>query len=124
MKNPATSPEPAPIRTGSPAIWPLVIASTPEALGADAPAWLVQCLQADQQARHEEGCIRHGMPLTSDNGREHPVDAYQEALDGSAYARAEFERTGARVWLDISTDFVRLSARIRYQLALEAEARQ
>lgn len=120
MSNPATTPEPPPQRTDSPAVWPLVIAATPHILNG-APLWLVQCLQVDQQARHEDGCVRYGMPLTADNGRRHTVDAYQEALDGSAFARAEYERAGNSVWLDISDDFVRLCARIKYQLALEAE---
>lgn len=120
-KNPATNPGPAPVCTDSPAVWPLVIDMTPRLL-LNAPPWLVEAVTADMQARHEEGCRKYGMPLTSDNGRNHMADAYQEALDGAAYARAEHHRTGGRViWLDISAGFVRLAARIRYQLALEAE---
>lgn len=121
---PAVTPEPAPVATDSAAVWPLVIASTPDILATEAPLWLVQRLQADQQARHEFGIEKYEVPVLVETGRAHSVDAYQESLDGSAYARAEFEKTGASAWLSISDDFVRLSARILHQLELAREEKR
>ena len=44
------------------------------------------------QERLEFGKQKYGTPLTADNGRDHLVDAYQEALDLAIYLRAEIER--------------------------------
>ena len=39
----------------------------------------------DMRARDAMGRARYGVPLTADNGRDHLVDAYQEALDLLVY---------------------------------------
>lgn len=42
----------------------------------------------DMIARDKLGRERYGTPLTTNNGRDQLVDAYQELLDGAAYLRA------------------------------------
>ena len=69
--------QPPPVPNDEVAVWDLVI--------------------ADMQARDRTGRERYGTPLQADNGRDHLVDAYQEALDLVVYLRAEIEkRSGQR----------------------------
>jgi hypothetical protein len=63
----AATPEPAP-QPGTLVVLPLVI--------------------ADLQARARMGREKYGTELTVDNGRDHLLDAYQEALDLVMYLRA------------------------------------
>ena len=46
----------------------------------------------DMLARADVGLDRYGTMLKADNGRDHLVDAYQEALDLACYLRAELIR--------------------------------
>lgn len=46
----------------------------------------------DILARADVGLDRYGTMLKADNGRDHLVDAYQEALDLACYLRAELIR--------------------------------
>lgn len=46
----------------------------------------------DMLARADVGLDRYGTMLKADNGRDHLVDAYQEALDLACYLRAELMR--------------------------------
>lgn len=43
---------------------------------------------ADMVERDRLGRERYGTPLTTNNGRDHLVDAYQELLDGAVYLKA------------------------------------
>lgn len=43
-------------------------------------------------ARRQQGIDKYGTPLQRENGRSHIVDALQEALDGMAYAQAEYDQ--------------------------------
>lgn len=81
MENPIQD-QPPPKPTTSPAIWDLVI--------------------ADMRDRDNTGRQRYGTPLQADNGRDHLVDAYQEALDLVVYLRAEIERR--KVVIDLLTE--------------------
>lgn len=65
-------PEPAPVQTDETPVWDLVI--------------------ADMRERDNEGRRKYGTPLQASNGRDHLVDAYQEALDLCVYLRAAIER--------------------------------
>ena len=67
-----TAPQPPPRPTGQTPVWDLVI--------------------ADMRARDAAGRAHYGTPLQVDNGRDHLVDAYHEALDQCVYLRAEIER--------------------------------
>jgi hypothetical protein len=48
-------------------------------------------VMADLQARAEVGRQKYGTTLQVENGRDHLVDAYQEALDLVVYLRAALE---------------------------------
>lgn len=75
----------APIKAGGQAIWPLVSREM-----AQHPR-VTRLVLADMIARDEHGRLKYGEPLTGHNGRDHLVDAYQEALDLTAYTRAEID---------------------------------
>ena len=65
------APQPSPVRGAAPPTWELVV--------------------ADMWARDAAGAEKYGTRLQHDNGRDHLVDAYQEALDLVVYLRAELE---------------------------------
>ena len=46
---------------------------------------------ADMRGRDEHGKRKYGIALRADDGRDHLVDAYQEALDLAVYLRQEIE---------------------------------
>lgn len=52
---------------------------------------VIDATLADMRERDRVGRERYGTPLTTHNGRDHLVDAYQEALDGVVYLRAHLE---------------------------------
>lgn len=66
--------QPAPNKTDEESVWDLVI--------------------EDMRTRDNVGRNRYGTPLQAHNGRDHLVDAYQEALDLVVYLRAEIQRRG------------------------------
>lgn len=70
------APQPMPQPTTGADIWELVI--------------------ADMHARNDFGTRKYGMPLRADDGRDHLVDAYQEALDLVVYLRQEIEARAAQ----------------------------
>ena len=56
--------------------------------GGDVGKAVAYHVLADMRARDRVGRGRYGTPLTINNGRDHLVDAYQEALDKAVYLRA------------------------------------
>lgn len=100
-----TKPQPPPQNADSRAVWPLVIHDTQYRQGPwPLPIALTEALVSDMHDRHNEGVRKYGVPLVAHNGRDHAADAYQEALDGAVYWRAECERNGStkamRLYLD------------------------
>lgn len=87
------APQPAPVDTGHRPCWPLVIIDVEANRRLDAAT--VSLLVADMRARDTFGRERYGVPLTAHNGRDHLADAYQEALDGCVYLRAQIEEGSA-----------------------------
>lgn len=87
------------------AVWDLVIGDLERHRGGDAgiidpelraqgiAGEVISLTLADMRERDRVGRERYGVPLTTHNGRDHLVDAYQEALDGVAYLRAHLEET-------------------------------
>ncbi len=57
--------------------------------GTGPDAWLL--VIEDMKHRRTLGIERYRRPLRHDNGRDHLVDAYQEALDLAVYLRNEIE---------------------------------
>jgi hypothetical protein len=52
------------------------------------PRDVVALVLVDMRERDQLGRERYGMPLTTYNGRDHVVDAYQEMLDAAVYMKA------------------------------------
>lgn len=52
----------------------------------------------DMRARDSVGRERYGTPLTTGNGRDHLVDAYQEALDLVVYLRTESLEPASKIY--------------------------
>lgn len=63
---------------------------TPQGTGDDVAA----LVQKDIEARAQEGEETYGERLTTDNGRDALVDAYQEVLDTAMYLRQELAERG------------------------------
>jgi hypothetical protein len=58
--------------------------------GEAVPTW--QLVIDDMRERDQWGSRKYGTRHQYDNGRDHLVDAYQEALDLAVYLRAEIEK--------------------------------
>ncbi|HUS27578.1 MAG TPA: hypothetical protein VMZ53_03695 [Kofleriaceae bacterium] len=79
--------QPPPIpRALATAVWDLVLEDCAHKPG---PTW--ERVRRDMHERDQVGRERYGTPLTTNNGRDHLVDAYQEALDLAVYLRAQLE---------------------------------
>lgn len=73
-------------------VWALVIADYQRTTAAQNLVDPIDGLVlADMAERDRIGRERYGTPLTTDNGRDHLVDAYQECLDLAVYLRAWLE---------------------------------
>jgi len=103
--NPTRVPDqPAPLdRPERVACWDMVIAYTGHRWNVDRVAdvsavshgpGVKAAILADMIERHRVGTERHGTPLTAGNGRDHLIDAYQEALDFAVYLVAELDERG------------------------------
>jgi hypothetical protein len=76
------TPEPPPIKTEGPAIWPLVVADVTSRL----PAGLIRDrFVAFAEARDRLGRAKYGTSLQAHNGRNPLADAIQESGDKIAY---------------------------------------
>lgn len=86
MVKDATAQQPPPVRReGQEEVWPLLAETLRQCafMSPDRSTWLA--VAADCEARSALGRERYGTPLTTNNGRDALVDAYQEALDGLFY---------------------------------------
>ncbi len=61
-----------------------------ETMDGGGPLYAVEHALNDMRERDQVGRERYGTPLTTNNGRDHLVDAYQELLDGAVYLKAEW----------------------------------
>lgn len=89
--NDYTKPQPPPVNEDSQSVWALVLADLEETR-EDGYPHLDELLE-DCRKRNADGIRKYGVPLTVHNKRDPAIDAYQEALDGMAYWKQEFERT-------------------------------
>lgn len=96
----ATADQPPPTPSSHPASWDLVLAdinaleargATPGAMqwASDQASVALVDIRDDIAARDLIGLERYGVRLAHGNGRDHLVDAYQEALDFVVYLRTE-----------------------------------
>jgi hypothetical protein len=107
-------PEPDPVRTGGPDIWPLVIADIRTRFT------FADHLIEDAEERNRIGTEKYGVPLQARNGRNPLVDAYQESLDLMVYLRQAIEE-GDREAMPDYLDALRVGIRLRYRLLTQRE---
>lgn len=91
------APQPAPLPSARTPTWELVIAYA-RASYTDCN-WLKSVL-ADMHVRDYQGRAKYGVPLASDNGRDHLIDAYQEIMDFAVYLASELDRRGVSLSLE------------------------
>jgi hypothetical protein len=79
--------QPPPIATNRRAAWDIVIEHVESRRGISAYTKTgdLDLVLDDMRERDRIGRERYGMRLTSGNGRDHLVDAYQELLDSAVY---------------------------------------
>lgn len=119
------APQPPPAEGTARPTWEGIIeemrARAAETFGEQMRGWSL--MVEDGQARDRFGRRKHGRPHQSDNGRDHGADAYQEALDGVCYWRAEAdvahllgdESRATEAWA-LYQDSLRLAHRARLYL--------
>ena len=83
--------QPDPVHTGRRPTWDIVMSYVQQRL----PAEMATLVLVDMRDRDLVGRERYGTPLTSHNGRDHLVDAYQEILDSVVYLANELDEHGA-----------------------------
>jgi hypothetical protein len=85
--------QPPPVATDRRPAWDIVIAHTELRRSASAygTTGVVDRVIIDMRERDRVGRARYGTPLTSGNGRDNLVDAYQESLDLAVYIAAELD---------------------------------
>lgn len=118
-------PQPPPVEGKARPTWEGIVeemlARSEETEGEESRVW---DLMADDGAdRDAFGREKHGRPHQADNGRDHAADAYQEALDGVCYWRAEAdvahllgdESRATEAWA-LYQDSLRLAHRARLYL--------
>jgi hypothetical protein len=84
--------QPAPIATDRRPSWEIVTSYVEQ--NASPSLGVVALVLSDMRARDAVGRQHYGTPLTSGNGRDHLVDAYQELLDGCVYLATELDEHG------------------------------
>lgn len=92
--------QPTPQATDRKPVWLMVIGYVEKNYideddpGAARPGNTVSTVIVDMRERHEIGIKRYGVPLTSGNGRNAMIDAYQELLDFVVYCRTWLDERG------------------------------
>lgn len=116
--------QPPPKKTDTPEVWPRVIESVISgSAGEGIPPWWRQKLAARMEERHRFGVEKYGVGLQVENGRDPLEDCLDEALDGCAYSRQQWERSRAPEDWETCEMFVKLAARLMWRMKMrEAEA--
>lgn len=87
-------PQPAPENAeGAQSVWALVLADLQDDADSDDGYRHYDLLMEDCRRRNAQGIAKYGVPLVVHNKRDPATDAYQEAQDGMAYWKQEYERT-------------------------------
>ena len=96
MKMTAIVDQPPPRATDRRPSWEIVMSYVDQIRHENAydSSGVIAIVLADMRERDAVGRQRYSIPLTSGNGRDHLVDAYQELLDGSAYMATELDEHG------------------------------
>jgi len=98
-------------------VWEVVIDHVARAreAGIFGASPVVDLLIADMRDRDQVGRQRYGTPLTSGNGRDHLVDAFQEVLDACVYLVNDLDEHGVGPSLPITSALVP-DSKLREQL--------
>lgn len=120
----ANTPEPKPQPNGNPAIWTLVLEDVPHVFPRADQGEVVAALRADMHERDDKGAAKYGVRLQAFNGRNPWTDAYQEALDGCAYAKQMDEEAKTRTEKDEAWEVYLAFLRLAYRLKYAAMVRQ
>lgn len=108
----ANEPQPPPIpQPNREAAWALVIADATSGGLAATSGGLAERVLSDMIKRHVFGVSKYGTALKAGDGRNHLIDAYQEALDLCVYLRQEIDERGINLGKLIATDQVQSSTR-------------
>lgn len=86
--------QPDPVATDRKPVWDTVISYVDRIYRVSTSAELAGLVISDMRERDRIGRERYGIPLTSGNGRDHLVDAYQEALDLVVYLATYLDEYG------------------------------
>ena len=97
--------QPPPIATDRRPAWEIVIEHVEKRRGDSAYTKTgdLDLVLKDMRERDLVGRQRYGTPLTSGNGRDHLIDAYQEILDACAYFANELDEHGVGPETQIDT---------------------
>lgn len=111
--------QPPPKKTGTPEVWPMVIETVTAGTGADGmPAYWRQRLAARMEKRHRFGVEKYGVGLQVENGRDPLEDCMDEALDGCAYSRQQWERSRHPEDWETCEAFLRLAGRLLWRMEM------
>lgn len=110
--------QPPPIVTNRRPAWDLVIEQVELRRPALGFVGVVDRVILDMRERDAIGRERYGTALTSGNGRDHLVDAYQEALDFAAYMAAALDEHGIPLDEPIDVRMLNSAALIHVQAML------
>ena len=89
-----------PVPTDHRPAWDIVIEHTERRRNESAygKTGVIDLVLADMRERDKIGRERYGVPLAASNGRNHLIDAYQEALDLAAYLAVHLDEHGVGVY--------------------------
>lgn len=85
--------QPPPIATSRRPAWDIVIEYVHDRYAVSDDGFVTRAI-ADMRDRDCVGRERYGTPLTSGNGRDHLIDAYQEMQDAAVYLVNELDEHG------------------------------
>lgn len=103
--------QPSPIATGRRPTWEIVMSFVEQNCSSNVASLVLP----DMRDRDVLGRQRYGTPLTSGNGRDHLVDAYQEMLDSCVYLANELDEYGVGPASKLDEE-KRLSSQLRSRL--------
>lgn len=92
--------QPSPVATSRRPTWDIVASYVAQLWHESAygSTGVLTLVLSDMRERDGVGRERYGVPLTSGNGRDHLIDAYQELLDSCVYLATELDEHGVGPW--------------------------
>jgi hypothetical protein len=106
--------QPAPKKTDTPAVWPIVIARV--RAGHYGGVYMTETLAVAMAERDRIGRERYGVGLQVENGRDALRDALEEALDLCAYTAQVAAQTKCAADEAIHNDAVAIAGRLVWRM--------